>query len=99
MLTKEDILNIDLNKINRVHFIGITAPRNAFCAEILIKMGKNRHQADNRSDTRVNRQTDGANNKTRSRHKNGTDSAKHAINKANQHAGKICGATETSIGP
>ncbi len=40
MLTKEDILNIDLNKINRVHFIGITAPRNAFCAEILIKMGK-----------------------------------------------------------
>jgi len=40
MLTKKQVEELDLEKIKRIHFIGITSPRNAFCAEILIKSGK-----------------------------------------------------------
>jgi UDP-N-acetylmuramate--alanine ligase len=40
MLKREDALNIDLDSLRKVHFIGITSAFDSFCAEYLLNLGK-----------------------------------------------------------
>jgi UDP-N-acetylmuramate--alanine ligase len=51
MLPRKEALKLDLDKINKIHLIGITSPFNSFCATKLLKMGKevtaSQHKQDN----------------------------------------------------
>ncbi|HQG57474.1 MAG TPA: Mur ligase family protein [Candidatus Dojkabacteria bacterium] len=53
ILTAKEISNLDLDSFNRIHFLGIVAPFNHFCARILQSKGKKLSASDTNQTSEV----------------------------------------------